>query len=352
MRVQIIYNFYFDYALPRLDVSEPIRLHIHINGKYEADAFIMGWDSTNDLDPLFHAENGLTLASAELNLRPIDRPGLLAHRVSDHVLDRLMVIMEWDAEIGPTQDGTDPQVWLQRSASLADNLLDHLRVVSASPRVKRIPRYWKLGHSEFVIACPHTESWFNKDDGSPLPMFDGMNSFNSTGSIVNPESGTIAMADLQRSLTAEQDPPLHASLLIDAQEALTTLSIRQAVLSIGSACEVRATTYGENQRRIRQSKVKAAIAPRNGLSFADRYFHHLPHETCGRSLKHENRDAFEKIQAAYNERNKLIHTGKLSAQLAAEQELDQYRAVSLWIAAAEAACRWIGDLPTEVDATA
>lgn len=140
-------------------------------------------------------------------------------------------------------------------------------------------------------------------------------------------------------------PPFHRTLLVDARDALTAAGIREAILSIASACDARANDYIKLQTRIAKSKAEQ-IVKQPGASFAKRYFDLLPLATCGQSLSTYDAQIFADVQSCYRQRNNLIHAGDLLDPLVDMGTADRLRMVSQWRLSAESALAWVDSLPT------
>jgi len=345
VRVQVVYNFYLDYRLPRLDTGKPLWLTLNVNvddPTKRYDAFVR---TRGDEDELFYAEIGASLASGVLPLQPVDRPEeALVYRVRDRVVDRLLVALEWDADTAPVDDPSCAELWRARAVDMASGVLKHLRVVARSPRVQIIQRRWHPSTQKFTISHPHTEEWFNKDDGERLPIFDGNNSALAFG-LLSPESGVARWDDLQASIGASPEPALHLSLLVDAEEALASVRLREAVLSAASACEVSAKHYGATQTKISKTQFERLTAPRQGAKFADRYYEDLPYAVAGQSLRTVDVHVFDEVAALYYERNAIMHGGQLSDGLRGKPDREVHLIVESWLSSARRAAEWIEALP-------
>jgi hypothetical protein len=131
-------------------------------------------------------------------------------------------------------------------------------------------------------------------------------------------------------------PPFHQTLLVDAKDALTTADIREAILSIASACDVRANDYIRVQTRIAKSKAEQ-IVKQPGATFAKRYFDLLPLAVCGQSLSAYDIRIFADAQSCYRQRNNLIHAADLLDPLVDMGTAERLRTVSQWRLSAERA---------------
>lgn len=340
MRVQAQHVFYLDFQLPEFRGTDAAQLVIQHNDQI---AMIEPWDHASEL---FTGELGQTLATAQFLIVPAGRPGgQLARRVADIVIDRLTVAIEWDHEGSPVGDEGLIQVRLEEAVTYANYLISHLRTVTGSAHVNRIEVYWHPDDHTLAVQVPHSTQWFDQDSGAALPMFQGLNGHNSAGGIRLPFNGAVEWEALLASMSTGTLPPFHRTLLVDARDALTTASIREAVLSIASACEVRITQYAEAQAMISRAAIREMFR-QDGGSFARRYFDLLPMATCGQSLSSHDAQAFDDIQACYRQRNGLMHEGDLLDPLKDMNVADRLRTVSRWRLSAERALTWVDSLPT------
>ncbi|TYB98100.1 hypothetical protein FXF53_18415 [Micromonospora sp. WP24] len=334
MLVQAQYHFYFDFEIPRLD--KPLKVAI---SHPSFNAHVQGWDQQ---EPLFYGEIGRTLENLHVVIQSADALQVLVSRsVKSLCVDRLRVLLEWESESPPNESMVAES--RDRAVSVGNSILEHLRVVAQAPLARRIGRYWKPGNSVFALLVPHTETWLNLDDGSPLPVFNEGNSKCSSGAILAPETGRGRAQDLWTSLSGGPRPPLSSSLLVDAQSALMSLNIREAILSIASACEVHASQYLKEQSVLSNSQASAAMS--GGGSFANKYFHELPQATCSRSLRDDYGSVFVDIDAVYGQRNGLMHGGSLRGDFAALDEIQQHHEVLRWVGSARKAIGWLDTLP-------
>lgn len=335
MRIEARYQFYFDYVLPRLD--RPLAMQLYFP---DVQANVFG---KTESDPLFLPGVDETLSNMEFALESTENPQIrLSRKVRDFCIDRLQVSLIWTSDAAPNEQLIRES--LSKAVAVANIVLDHLRVVAQAPRVRRIDRYWKPGHAEFAVLVPHTETWVNPDYGSLWPVFDGR--FNSTcisGAVLAPETGSATASDLEESLGRGIRPYLAQSLLVDAESALMSLRIREAILCIASALEVHANGYVESQTILSRNQVRNAMP--SSSSFATRYFDLLGTAICGRSMRVEHGATFGDVDAVYAQRNGLMHGGNLRGPLQNMSELSQHHEVLRWISSARTAIDWLSALP-------
>jgi hypothetical protein len=344
MRVQVVYNFYLDYQLPMLDGLEPVQIETRIG---DCDAWVRAWNPA--VEPLYYSDNGATLSNSHMTISPVGRPeATLTFRARDRIIDRLLVALEWDSDDAPVGNAELVDKRLTQAVRLANIVIDHLRAATRTPRIERIRRYWKPGEPRFAITAPHTEAWFNQDDGSGLLMFNGLNSLNSLGAIEVPYTGAVTKAILERNMGASAEAPLHLALLVDAEDDLMALDLREAVITVASALEARARAYAEAQigaSRMTKSAVESILGARQ-KTFAEKHYADLPTAACGRTLHQDDPVAFDAIQSAYQERNELMHAGRFTNAFVQAEEIERLRACELWLRSAYVAVDWLDSLPS------
>jgi hypothetical protein len=160
-----------------------------------------------------------------------------------------------------------------------------------------------------------------------------------SGAVRSPESGATNFAALQQSLQAGEHPNLPRSLIVDAEEHIRTQRLREAVISLGTACEVASNEYLMRIGRSGEPQVRKII--RRHDSFAIKRYHLLTHYLNGRSLKNEDSVNFELVEKTYRTRNNLAHQGRLYFEDAGTIiDVDQ-RLATQFLAASEAAIIWV-----------
>ena len=121
-------------------------------------------------------------------------------------------------------------------------------------------------------------------------------------------------------------------------------NIREAILCIASACDVRINNYMDTQAFISKSEAKKIVSDKN-FSFGQRYFDLLPTAICGQSLSSFNVEVSSDVESCYQQRNRLIHKGDLIAPLIDMRLTDRFRIVTQWRLSAEKALVWVDSLP-------
>lgn len=337
MKIVGIYQLYLGYVLPRLNEGEEA-------GQIGIDAGdFRAWVRPKELgDPLFPEDIDVTLSSMQISIARADgSEGKLDFAVESTCLDRVQVVLEWEVDPDAFDVDEEFQRSLDRVTIMADYYLDHLRFVANSPFVKRIDRSWRTRDDRFVINVPYSCTWFNGDDRSSLGVFGpGVNGAAKSNSIRSPETGVADLAALETSLGTALPPPLHRSLIIDAEEHLHGTVLREAVLSMASACEIAAHLLIARNGGERDGTITPVLSRRN-VPFAQRYYDDLPSAVAARSLRTEDAESFDLVQEMYGQRNWLMHRGAFKDDFLDLGRRDQHRRVHSWLVAARTAVSWI-----------
>jgi hypothetical protein len=293
-------------------------------------------------EPLFPNEIDQTLSTATIDLLPLSLPGgRITRTVAESCIDRLLVAIHQELDNAPDNWNETVERTTDWAIEAANHFLDHCRVAAKAPDVRRLERHWRPQDQRFYLLEPSTVSWFDVDTGERLPVYEGaVNAVASSGSIRSPESGSVDIVAVEASFRRSIYPPLAQTLLVDAEWSVMTLGLREAVLSMATACEVASESYVESQDQASASAARAIIKRRQ-LSFAERHYHLVPQQLAGRSLMQENRADFDQIEAVYKERNSLVHTGAFSLSLATRPSRDRQRVVAEWMMAARRAIDWL-----------
>jgi len=167
MRVRAVYNFYFEYQLPRLDPDTGLSLTIDVPNK----GYIATVRGRQPEDDLFHESIRTSLSEQAPVLAPHGGQTALVYRVKERVLDRLFVALDLTAEAAEQSAPKVNTYWRDEAVFVANGVLDHLRVTARSPRVKGLERLWHPVAQTVTISHPYTESWFDLDSGAHLPLF-------------------------------------------------------------------------------------------------------------------------------------------------------------------------------------
>jgi hypothetical protein len=221
--------------------------------------------------------------------------------------------------------------------------LNHCRVAARSPFITGVERNYRIEDGRFYILTPHSITWFGEEDGSFLPAYEGnVNGAASSGAVRSPESRATSFAAVQQSLQAGEHPNLPQSLIVDAEEYLRTQRLREAIISLGTACEVASNEYLNRTGRSREPQVKRILSRRD--SFAEKRYHLLTDYLNGRSFKNEEFANFEFIEKAYRTRNNLVHQGRLFFEDAGSMVDVNQQFATQFLVASEAAIVWVTSL--------
>jgi hypothetical protein len=340
VRLQARYVFYLDFQLPEFGGIDVPQLRVQ---HYDKIVIMEPWNHDNEL---FEGELGQTLRTAEFVIAGVSpRGGQLVRRVSDVVIDRLVVVIEWNHDTDPAGDEGLIQTRLEDAVAYANFFISHLRAVTGSANLHHIEVDWHPRDLTLTVQIPYSVQWCDLAANVALPIFEGFNGFNSAGGIRVPYNGAIEWDAILASMATGTLPPFHRTLLVDATDALTTADVREAILCIASACDVRINQYIQSQTIIPKAQVKRIINEKS-RSFAERYFDLLPSATCGQSLNSYDNLVFTDVQSCYQQRNHLIHAGDLLHPLVGMGIADRLRAASRWRLSAEKALAWVDSLPT------
>ncbi len=339
MKAIAVFQFYFPYVLPRAEdwPTEHIRFEFSNN--------MVDLRPRRVDEELFPHEIDKTLSTMALTLSRVSLPtGLTSLTVRERCHDRIEVRLHGELELPSDAKRDDIQEKFRDLAVNACNIfLNHCRVAARSPFVVGVERHYRIEDSRYYLLTPHTITWFNGDDGSFLPAYAGdVNAAASSGAVRSPESGSVSFALLQQSLRAGEHPSLPRSLIVDAEEHLRTQRLREAIISLGTACEVASNEYLIRTGRESEPQVGRILSRRE--SFAEKRYHLLTDYLSGRSFKNEDLPSFEFVEKTYRTRNSLAHKGRLCFDDAGTViEVDQ-RLATHFLAASEAAINWVGGI--------
>jgi hypothetical protein len=339
MKAIAVFQFYFTYVLPRAD-DWPSG---HIG--FQFPEFTVGLHPRTPEEELFPHEIDKTLSTMSLSLTRVSLPtGLTSLRVRERCHDRIEVRVHGDIDLPSDAKREDIQEKFSDVAVRACNVfLNHCRVAARSPFVIGVERTYRIEDGLFYILTPHTITWFSGENGSLLPAYEGnVNGAACSGSVRSPESGTISFAAVQQSLQSGEHPNLPQSLLVDAEEHLRTQRLREAIISLSTACEVASNAYLNRTGRNGEPQVKKILNSHN--SFAQRRYHLVTDHLNGRSFKNEDFANFELIEKAYRTRNNLAHQGRLFFEDAGNVVDVNQQLATQFLTASEAAIAWVMSL--------
>ncbi|MCQ4043056.1 hypothetical protein ACFOSC_13495 [Streptantibioticus rubrisoli] len=338
MRIAAVMQYYFDAQLPR-DPSWASWGGLNL----QAPAFsaeVRAWEPSTQ--PLFPNEIDNSLAGTSLSIVPLGmRGGAITRTVADTVVDRIQVVLRWEQDLAP---GDAPHIDFDlaqdRGVDAANVLVEHLRSAGRVAWMPRVRRAWRPDDGRFYLLSPWTATFLDADTEAGLPIFAGVNAQFSTGAVRSPGTGAVPVSELTASLQAGAEPPLHNVLLVDAETAVQSLALREAILAMASACEVAAHTYIATRVGGGAESYMGSLSG----SFAAKYYEQAPSGLSGRSLRSDDPSAFSLIEEMYRERNKLVHTGRTTARLADLDSRERQRTVYAFLGAAGRAVDWITSL--------
>ncbi|WP_158842658.1 hypothetical protein [Saccharothrix deserti] len=285
-----------------------------------------------------------SLSETSVTLTSLDGSGAsLVRHVRDLALDRINVQLDIDVDINPDNAESLSQFWLQRAVQVANFYLEHYRTVARSPFVRKISRRWHPIEKRFAVNVPHTATWFDLENGSPLKVFNGFNAVLSSGAISSPETGFVAVAALRDSMAGGVEPPLSVALLVDAEAAVHVLSLREATLYMATAAEVAVKRYVSDRGEDSNPDVRSALK-RAGESFAKRHLDLVPEILDGNTFSGENPAMFSLVEQMYRQRNDLMHGGAFGGDIESMSEADRQELVWSWLVATWSAVDWIASL--------
>jgi hypothetical protein len=339
MKVIAIFQFYFPYVLPRAD-DWPSG---HIGFKYPD--FMVGLHPRNPDEALFPYDIDKTLSTMSLSLARISPPtGLTSLTVQERCHDRIEVRVHGDID-SPNDAKMEniKEKFLDIAIHACNTFLNHCRVAARSPFVIGLERNYRIEDGRFYILTPYTTSWFCEEDGSLLPAYEGnVNGDASSGGVRSPESGVTSFAVIEQSLQACEYPNLPQSLIVDAEEYIRTQRLREAIISLGTACEVASNEYLNRTGRSNEPRIKSIL--RRHDSFAEKRYHLLTDYISGKSFKTEEFTNFELIEKAYRTRNNLVHQGRLFFEDSGSVVDVNQQLATQFLAASEASIEWITSL--------
>lgn len=335
-----MYQFYFPYVLPRA---------ADWDGRgvlFRAGELSIRIRPRRDDEPLFPNDVDKTLANMTVTLTRLPLPGSETKTVvRDECHDRLEALVQGEVSSVDEAREADVQAKFElRAIEAANQFLAHCRAVAGSPFVLGVQRRFRIEDQQHHVLNPRTIAWFDGDSGERLPVFaDNVNATATSGAIASPERGEASMAAVQASLARGPLPDLVQALLLDAEEALVTLRIREALVAIGTSAEIASDQYIERLKGWGNRQVCQTLK-RSDLSFAARRYDRVPAILSRRSFATYAPDSFSDLERMYRARNSVAHTGRTVLQEGGrEAEVDTVIATHLLVATRKAV-DWIAAL--------
>jgi len=315
MKLLIIYQFYLDYFLPRNNEWEDKQFGFEFK-----DDFI-SVRPKNANEDLFPNDIDKTLSTSSLSLRKLGlSTSTLKRKVEDVVVDRIEVRVETTCNnVGELKDESFRQEKFARAVRCCNIFLKHCRIVSGNPFLKLLPREYSIKHKRYYSLFPHTITYLNKDNPDERPaVFNGANAAASSGAIRSPESGTVDIHKILKTL----EPDFYNSMVVDASEMISTERLREGILLLAICCETK-INRAFNDKGIPETQLLKYR--KDNVSFAQNYFDVLPSKFIARSLKDEDNQTFTLLEQLYRVRNNIAHRGKCVLKLddGSEREVDE-----------------------------
>ncbi len=339
MKAIVVFQFYFPYVLPRANdwPTEPFA--------FKYPDFTVALHPRNPDEELFPEDIDKTLSTMEVNLSRISLPtSATTTRVRDRCRDRIEVRVHGElASRDDTKREQTQDAFLAAAIQACNLFLAHCRVAGRAPFVTGIEREYRLQDERYYVLTPHTVSWFSGEDGKHLPAYEGeVNGYASSGAIRAPEREGVSFASIRQTLEAGEQPSVAVSLLVDASEGIMTLRLREAIIALGTACEIASAQYLGRMVKDDDSRVERILAER--VSFAEKRFNRIPSEVSGRSLKGECSETFDLVEKMYRTRNNVVHEGRAYYMESGEAINVDQRLASQFLAATEGAVDWLAGL--------
>lgn len=300
MKLLIIYQFYLDYVLPRNNDWDNKQFSFELN-----DDFISVHPKNVDGD-IFPNSIDKTLSTMSLSLKKLNfNTSILKRKIRDTIIDRIEVRLGTVCKNVDELKNKDFQEEKFTEAVKCCNIfLRHCRVLSMNPFIRLLPREYSIKQKRYYNLFPYTITYLNNDNpDEKLEVFNGVNAGASSGAIRSPESGTVDIQKILKTL----EPDFYNSLLVDAKEMISTGRLREGVLLLAICCETK-IKKAFNSKGISKTQLKKYR--QSEPSFAENYFNVLPSRFISRSLKNEDNQTFSLLEQLYRVRNNIAHEGK------------------------------------------
>lgn len=273
--VVAVFQFYLPFVLPRTADWVGKRLELRFMEEGAAASVV-----PRALDEaLFPDAAGLKLADAVVE-RDLPAPSpRLRRAVRNAVFDRLRVEVRSElASADQTQRGEVRQRYFIVAVRAANAFLAHARVVASSPDEMQIEANHDSQTGSVIVLTPQTNVW-TLEDGSPVAAYGAVpqGPANASGSayfrrVIRGEASFGEIAASVHHLG--EYPDLVATLLLDVEAYIIGFRISEALLTLGTACEVASNRYIDRAARAQDPAVTAALRSRD--SFATRRFKLVP----------------------------------------------------------------------------
>lgn len=335
MKLVSVMQFYLPYVLPRAPDWEGHGIAAEIQNLLAK----VSPRGTNDV--LFPSEIDQTLSTIELTLRRVSLPSSAAtHTVRDLSHDRMQVSVEGEANFDDASRLQIEERFKRVGVKAANMFLDHCRVVANVPFIRGVEEQYRIQDGRRYIMNPHTITWFDATTGERYPFYEGnVNASASSGAISSPERGSASMAAIVESLRISQNPDLATILLLDASEQLISLRLREAILSLGTACEVASNRYLASKGSMNEAAVGKILNSQQ--SFAEKRFHLIPLLVSANSLKNTDQRTFDLLEKLYRARNSVAHEAVAEFKNGSTVVRVDLPLATLFLDAARRSVKWI-----------
>lgn len=329
MQVNCVVQVYLPYLLPRGEGWEGVGFTAIQD---DLELRIRPRDLNEELFPNT-ADQGLSAMRLELQRLslPTASVGLTAR---DYALDRIEALITGEIDPNQLEPPQLEQRLLEPCVLVVNLFLQHLRVLTGARFLAPLGEHFRLEDRKRYYLFPRTLTFFNAETGQPIRVHGKSNAIMSPGTFHSPERGNVHIDNVIRAI--QSGPPnLERSLLIDAEESLTTLRLREFILNLAMACEVASNQF--LVRKGAQSDGQIADILRSVDSFAVKRFDSIPRHLGLPSLRIEDNDTFDLVEQLYRARNSVVHEASLEFTHNGNQvEVDVELATEMYLAAKNA----------------
>jgi hypothetical protein len=335
MRLAALIQFYLPYVLPRSDDWERRGVVAAISDLQ------LRWRARGFAEPLFPNEIDQTLSSMTIQLRRVSLPvSAVAVAVRDVALDRVEVVVSGDTLPSEARDAIEDR-FLAAAVELTNAILQHCRILARTSFLTGLEEHFRIQDGRRYFLFPRSMTWFDGITQARFPFYGEVNATCSGGAIRSPEQGQVKFEQLENSL-AQGPPDLAEVLLLDAEERVVTLRLREALLSLATACEVASNDYLRRHGADSDPVVKRINKSRD--SFAIKRFVRVPQHVSRRSLLADDPGTFHDVECLYRARNAVAHRGSLSFDDGGIGRRVDLPLATSFLASARRAVEWIHHL--------
>lgn len=223
MKVVAVFQIYLPYFLPRTpewSEAENLQFRFSVEG-HQVDVHPRKQDESLFPRPIDQELSRSTIEVESDHIVPAGAPTEI--NIRDLCYDRLEVHVY--GEVASRDECMTPEaVWrfLGPAATGCNEFLYSCRVAGRDPAIRGV--FWHRSFDEraYYFSNPYTVTWYNDADGQPLRDDKGELMHAATASVRSPERKPVALTSVEHDLRLGVKPKLTASLLVNAQERLTT----------------------------------------------------------------------------------------------------------------------------------